>query len=142
MKLTFDQAQPKFVTTNPLKTFNDIDKVLIEADQTLLNGRRHAGIITQAHMAIIMNFNSINFQFIERRYRELASDTYLLGAPLDQLPDGVKPINIITRKKTKYWLWCCVNGYAEAISMMQQFGIKDHEDNLGRLAVTGVLTKT
>lgn len=132
----------QFEFDSPLNNLNDIDKLLIIADNTLYDGHRSAAIIGQAHVQIMRAHKHISFTYLERRYRFLGSQTYLLAAPAVKLPPGITARHLHTKKRTKYYVWIGVNGPIEANASMKGFGLLDQADNLEKLDQAGFLVKS
>jgi hypothetical protein len=121
----------------PVKTLNDVDKLLIAADGLLMDGRRSAVIIGQAHMHILKSMPTLSFTYFERRYRAFTSNTYLLAPAIKYLDERCEARHWKTNRLTKYFIWICVNGEKEARQTMHKFNIEDAESNLIRLEKTG-----
>ncbi len=119
----------------PIKTLTDVDRLLIQADGMLLNGRRAAGLIGQAIVHILNEMPHLTIVYLESRYRALASDTFLIAAPI---PVGMRAVGIDRQPKI-YHMWIEVNGVREAERVMQQYSIEDADENRQRLAKCGLL---
>lgn len=121
-------------------TLNDVDKLLLTADRTLLNGRRSAAIIGKAHIDILMAHPHMTFSYLETRYRYFSSNTCLLSAPLNTLPTNATARHPFSKKPAEYYVWIGVNGRLEVKRKMRRF-FKDYdeEENLKRLATAGMI---
>ena len=131
--------QPATFDSHPVSSLPDIDKLLLLADVTLYQGLRSALVISSAITHIVRHGPIISLGYLEGRYRDLDSPTYLLAAPRRLVPAGMHPRLIHNGAKAKYMLWICVNGRAEAERTMLQFDLADAEDNRLRLKETGTV---
>lgn len=121
----------------PVATPAEIDRLLIEADYSLLNDRRHVAVISIAIIRILRGNPQFNLRYIESRLRHLQSATYLLAVPAKYAPNNVTPKRVPGRQPAKYFLWICLNGAADAEAQSKQFGI-DQDTNADRLEETGM----
>jgi len=130
MEATFQKRDitPKITGTNVLE-------ILQKADVF-----KDAAAIGQALVDILIKDKNIDFAKLEKIYRGMGSDTYLLAAPNNQLQPNQKSLHPITKKETPYCLWICVNGEDDAEDTMKEFNIPSYEENLKRLEQTGVIT--
>jgi hypothetical protein len=141
----FTEKPPTF-EDDPVTTTQDVDRLLIKADQTRYRGRRNGGIISAAVMRIIKN-SSYTMRYIETRYRALDSRTYLIARPADQAPPNVVVCGL-DHQPLPYSLWVGVNGMDnEAHQMLYNTHPNAHgmryqdlvEHNLDNLLRTGFM---
>ena len=105
--------------------FEDFDRRLKEADTSL-----DAMVISQVIMDVMREDSGITFATIEKRLREIGSNTYLLASPIEFRMDGTTCVNPITGEKTEHFLWVCLHGIKESVSTMRDFNIPSAEVNL------------
>jgi hypothetical protein len=129
---------PSFINEMPISSLNDVDKLLIAADYTLIDGRCNAGLIGQAIFRISKSLSGISLPYLESRFRFFVSNTYLIAAPLVDVPKGLVALSLTSTEHTKYFLWVCVNGKGEASRTLKRYHTTS-EENAERLAETGFL---
>lgn len=121
----------------PVTTGNEVDRLLILADMTLLDKRRSAAVIGLAIMRIIRLNPQFGLRYLEVRYRALDSATYLIAIPKHLAPSYISVLSV-DGKEMPYFLWTGMNGRREADAKL--VGLKTtYAENLERLSETGFL---
>lgn len=129
---------------DPVGTSEDVGRLLIKADQTLVHGRRNAGVISIALRRIVKDNPSFTYRTLELRYRSMQSLTHLIARPSAQA-DKHFYIRSHANVPMPFFLWIGVNGFdPEVIAILQSLeGQKTLDDqvrqNLENLTQVGFL---
>lgn len=120
----------------PVENGNDVDRLLITADNMLVNNRRSTMVISVAIMRIVGQ-RRYGLRYLEHRYRTLQSATFLIAIPQRTAPAGLRVLSI-EQAEMPYFLWINLNGQREADAKFTELRIS-YEENLARLDQTGFL---
>ena len=111
----------------------NIDRYLVKLSRT-----RNAAQIGAGLIEVIRQYPFVDLLWLENRFRQLKTETYLVGQPTAFLPSNVCAMALWPMlPEPDFTLWIGTRGHDEMLDQLKAFGIASEAENRDNLMRTG-----